>query len=201
MATFQELNYTTPLTINSRERIFRSETINLKTQTVGNGAQRWDLVITLEPATTRGGTNAAAALAVHRSTNGFSRSFTMEMPQHLGTTATGSTTTDGDPAASVPADRVNQSGDSTVIVHTGATASVGRFISFGNDGSKVYQVTGTTSTTISIFPALIEDLADDTTVNLSPMITAFYAQDGVEGVTYVEGILVRATLNVVEALT
>ena len=200
MATFEGLKYITPITINSRERYFRSETLSLKTQTVGNGAQRWDLSITLEPATGIGGGAAGARLGVHRATHGFTSPFQVEMPQYLGTAATGNIRTDGNPAATIPADRENQSGDSIVIVDTGATISDGRFISFGSNGSKIYQVTATTATSISVFPPLVEDLPDNTVVNLSPNITVYYAQDGVEGVTYSDGVLTRATLNVVEGL-
>ena len=197
MATFQGLNYITPITINSRERLFRSETINLKTQTVGNGAQRWDLVVTLEPATAIGGNAAGAALAVHRSTNGFSTSFAMEMPQYLGV---------AQPAA-VSVSGAHSVGDSTITVDAANTTQVpaGRFLTFpGNQ--KVYQVTEAVpvpavgTATLNIFPPLVANVADNAEIDWTPDITVYYAQDGVEGVTYTEGVLTRAALSVVEAL-
>ena len=198
MASFQGLNYITPLTINSRERLFRSETINLKTQTVGNGAQRWDLVVTLAPATGIGGGAAGAALAVHRSTNGLSTSFTMEMPQYLGVAEPGAVSVNG--AHSV--------GDDTITVDAAAERVIpaGRFLTFPGN-TKVYQVTEAVTVpaigtaTLNIFPSLVANVADNDTIDWTPDVTVYYAQDGVEGVTYVEGVLTRATLNVVEALT
>ena len=199
MATFEGLRYITPITINSRERYFRSETISLKTQTVGNGSQRWDLVVTLEPATSIGGSAAGAALGVHRSIHGFTSPFTMEMPQYLNVPEP------VNPIAVVGAQVV---GATSITVDSTSPTEVaaGRFISFGSR-SKVYQVRSavtvddTGTETLEIFPGLIEALNDNEAVNRTPDITAYYAEDGVEGVTYTEGVLTQATISVVEALT
>ena len=197
MATFEGLKYITPITINSRERIFRSETINLKVQAVGNGAQRWDLVITLAPASAIGGNAAGAALGVHRSVNGFTSNFDMEMPQYLNVP---------EPPNAITVVGSHTTGTTiTVESSTPTPVAAGRFISFGTH-NKVYQVRSavtvddTGTETLEIFPALVNDLSDGDVVNRSPNINVFYAQDGVEGITYTEGVLTRATINVVEAL-
>ena len=199
MATFLNtgLNYITPITINSRERIFRSETINLKVQAVGNGAQRWDLTVTLEPATSIGGSAAGAALGVHRSTVGATTPFDMAMPQYLNVP---------EPVNTVLVNGGATVGSTIAVDSTDATTiAAGRFFSF--DGSrKIYQVTeevmvpDTGTATLNFFPALVAPVADNATIDWDPPIRVYYGQDGVEGVTYSDGVLTRATINVVEAL-
>lgn len=201
MATFQGLRYVTPLTINSRERFFRSETLSLKTQTVGNGAQRWDLVVTLETSNNQGNADGAA-LAIHRAVTGFTGRFDMEMPQHLGTDVDPGTTE----VRTTVAHAVGASALS-VGVQAGRTLDIpaGRYISVGAQ-RKIYLVTDAVTVTdsgqtLNVFPPLVDAASDDTIVNLSPDILVYYAEDGVEGVTYTDGILTQATINVIEALT
>ncbi len=95
MATFDDtgLSYITPLTIRSRERVTRTETLNLKVQAAGNDAQRWDLTLGLETTSKGGDSSAAGKLASHRAYHGLSRSFSTEMPQHLGSEPTISSST------------------------------------------------------------------------------------------------------------
>ena len=197
MATFEDLKYITPITINSRERIFRSETINLKVQAVGNGAQRWDLTITLAPASGIGGNAAGAALGVHRSTHGATTPFDMAMPQYLNVAEPVNTVLVNGEVTAGSAVAVDAS-DETVI-------AAGRFFAF-QGSRKIYQVTeevtvpDTGTRMLNFFPPLVATVADNATIDWDPMIQVYYAQDGVEGVTYSDGVLTRATLNVVEAL-
>lgn len=195
MASFLGLDYVTPLNINSRGRVFRSETLNLKTQTVSNGTQRWDLTINLEPTTS---TSAATDLAIDRAMNGVSKSFLIPMPQHLTELQTARFNTDG----------VTDSGDDrlNLVATSSGTIKKGQFITVGAD-TKVYQIVSNDATvtlganaTVVIFPPLVRNTIDGQGVNGEPDISVYYAADGVDGISYAEGIVVRATINVVEAL-
>ena len=202
MASFinSGLQYSTPLVINSRRRTFRSETINLKIQTNSSDAQRWDLNITLAPSTNRDSTPAGAALSVHRSTRGTSRSFEIEMPQHVGVQETDRTVTVKDSApAGTNGINISTDGDSTNI-------QAGHFITLGTQ-KKVYQVTSPLvgfgpgdSVILEIFPPLISPVNAGDPINFNPDITVFYDQDGIDGVTYSSGVVVAAEVSLVEAL-
>ena len=79
--SFQGIDYTTPLSVRSIGRVFRSETSNLKVQTNSSQAQRWDLQITLAPTSD---TAQIVDLEDHRFQMGIHTSFTTLMPQPLG---------------------------------------------------------------------------------------------------------------------
>jgi len=213
--TFLGLEYSTPLTINSKERVSRSETLNLRIQAVSNGSQRWECIITLAPSNNKGAAAAnhhGARLAVHRVKYGLHSSFNdAPMPQYLGTEFTYK---NGDPITStgfnvvaVGASTINRINTSIVRIGGASTAivSVGRFFTFSNH-TKVYQVAVadddvlSAGTDITIFPALLENVNDDNiTVNfLDPDITAYYNADGIEGVTYSGGIMTNATIDLIE---
>jgi len=195
------LDYSTPLTITSRQRTFRSETVNLKTQTNRSDAQRWDLQITLTPSANFDQAPAGAALSVHRTVNGISKSFNIEMPQHVGVHA---------PLNSVSVREVTPSGSTDVPISTdglGTIIQAGQYVTFGSF-LKVYQVisavssfdVGETTEVLEIFPPLIQNIAKDALIDFKPEIAVFYARDGVDGTTYASGILVSAKVSLVEAL-
>ncbi len=87
MTTFANtgLRYTTPLSIESQERVFRADSLSLKVQAVTNGSQRWAMEFGLETTSMGGATNQNGLLSVHRSKYGQHTSFKTPMPQHLGT--------------------------------------------------------------------------------------------------------------------
>ena len=205
MASFEGLDYITPLTINSRERVSRSETLNLKTQAVSNGSQRWDMTITLAPSNNKESNPGGARLGIHRAQHGLHTSFEMEMPQYIGATFSSANQevevgTQGYPA-----------GTSTLDVHRGRdgipdiTIRAGRFIRFDSH-PKIYQLidevttNGIVSVSANIYPPLVHAVAVDERIHLTPNATVYYAADGTEGVTYTDGILTRSTMSVVEAL-
>jgi len=225
---FQGLEYTTPITIDSRNRVSRSETLNLKTQAVDNGSQRWDLSIGLAPNNNKkdleatavydplSANRAGAALAAHRAINGLHRAFKIEMPQHLGIEATGVTTS---LRAVVTSATVNFSNSGSLVIKNVSGPEVvlpaGLFITIGSPGGtpsasdKVYMVVTettiaaneSTGTSVPLFPNLIAPVgAVEKVVNVRPQIFVYYALDGVDGVSYVDGIMVSSTINVIEAL-
>jgi len=216
--TFLGLDYSTPLTINSRERVSRSETLNLKIQAVSNGSQRWECIITLAPSNNKGtaATNHhGARLAVHRTKYGLHSSFNDgSMPQYIGTepyySAVGNLPVTSSTAFS-PVETtdvtLNRIGTTKVKMGIATTAILpaGRFFTFSNH-TKVYQVAADDGSIVvagqdvEIFPALLKDVNDDTiTINaVDPVITAYYNADGIEGVTYVGGIMTAARVDFIE---
>lgn len=211
MAKFLGLDYVTPLTINSRQKVYRSETNNLKFQTVSNEAQRWEAIITLAPSSNREAAPAGAKLSVHRTVVNTTQSFTAEMPQHIGTDIVASGGLVFSPVTTALA--VNTAkGSIAASVHSKSTVTIpaGRFFTF-NGHSKVYQVVealdlvaGATagvygaSGNLKFYPPLLKN-EFSTFIDLhSPNIKAFYNNDGVEGVTYTDGILTRAVIDLIE---
>jgi len=210
---FEGLSYITPLEIKSYERISRSETLNLKTQTVSNGAQRWELTVTLAPSNNKGTTAAdkhGARLSVHRSMFGLHRPFTMKMPQHIGVTVSSSldnNTLNGTTAAGTTNTNsvFGAHGIINMSLNSGtSTLPAGLFFKIST-GDKIYQVIdeaslSTSNTAVKIFPPLVTAAASNTTIDIDPDITVYYAENGVEGVKYEGGIMTTATLEVIEAL-
>ena len=192
---FLGLRYTTPLSITSEERVFKSETLNLKVQTNASQASRWRIQVGLEP--TRTGSNVGA-LQAHKAVNGVHSSFPMKMPQHY---EVQSTSTEVLVTDSVGAN--HEAGVDTVKVVTNGTISInaGSFISFGSF-PKVYVVTEgtTTSGDIKIFPPLVDTVENLTSVNLSPDILVRYSNEDNTTMNVVDGIIVKTSLDVTEAL-
>ncbi len=199
MTTFSDtgLRYTTPLIIESQERVFRSDSLSLKVQAVSSGAQRWAMELSLE-STAKGGPNReTAALAAHRSRFGQHTPFTTAMPQHLGTEVPTSTVTVHDRSVA---------GRSVFRVHSpgGFPASIGRFITFATS-NKIHQIvaasalgSGTDRREITIFPALDTLTPAGTVVSYSPQVSVYYAQDGRFGLQYTGGVIQSATVSLIE---
>ena len=215
--TFLGLDYSTPLTINSKERVSRSETLNLKIQAVSNGSQRWECIITLAPSNNKGTVAAnhhGARLAVHRVKYGIHASFNdAPMPQYIGTEpffATGeapiTSSTEFSPVVSSDVS-VNRIGTTKVKMKASArsTLPAGRFFTFSNH-TKVYQVAADDGNIIVagqevlISPALLKDVNNASiTINaVDPVLTAYYNANGIEGVSYVGGIMTAATIDLIE---
>ena len=194
------LRYIHPVEVISMDNDSVSDTINLVRHTFRNDSQRWTMTISLEPVA--GDSAAASRLAVHRAQNKFVNTFAVEMPQHNGSPATGA-------LSSISVDGDHDAGSDSISVD-GATGAVeigvGRFITFdGHD--KVYMVTGDLSLTdvdssgdLTIYPPLVGDIDDDSTIDFSPDIMVRYDTNERLGVRYMNGTLVRETVNLVEAL-
>ena len=197
--SFQGIDYTTPLSVRSIGRVFRSETSNLKVQTNSSQAQRWDLQITLAPTSD---TAQIVDLEDHRFQMGIHTSFTTLMPQPLGV---------ADRIAGVVTNistrGVTAAGISDVAIDSTSTVTIpkGLYVTFGAD-PKVYRVTADatvtatdTTATLSVFPPLVQATIDNAGINTAPNISVYYAEDGNDSITYT-GNFVRYSLNLVEAL-
>ncbi len=192
------LSYTTPLSIESEERVFRSDSLSLKVQAVSRGTQRWVLEIGLEPTRLGGSGGETALLAVHRASHGQHTPFNTLMPQHLGTEDVGVT---------VSARLAALAGATTIHVNASSTfpANLGRFITFAGS-TKLHQIVAATALTapnrrtLTVFPALVANVAASAAVSFSPQIRVYYAQNGQEGLQYTNGILQRSNVALVEAI-
>lgn len=206
---FLGLNYATPLSVRSTSRAFRSESLSYKVQTSRGDAQRYELSIPLQP--DNGDLKAGARLSTHRATFGLTDAFEITMPQW------NSTETDIDRVA--PMHTINASGTfvagvDTIMVRamTGMNPSnerfvipEGRYIKFSNH-TKIYQVTSTVTreagqtVSLPIYPVLQMGISAAVTIDVDPDITVYYSEDSLEEIQITNGIIVRQTLNVVEAL-
>lgn len=201
MASFLGLRYISPLSIMSEKREFRSETLSLRIQTLTSETQRWRVKVGLEYDTgaNKGGSN----LSVHRAEHSFTESFEMEMPQWF----------DIEDLLEVPQEideiilTANTAGSKTISINSVHNFFIpkGWFLKFSNH-TKVYQVTSDVdhdandAIDLPIFPALQRGIATTDTLDVTPNITVYYAQNMDLSVKISGGIVVKEMLDVVEAL-
>lgn len=188
MPKFQGLDYAHPIDIRSVVPSEVTELMGLGRVVVTPDAQRWDLTIGLEVVREKD----AHDYFLHRSQNGLDKKFTLEMPQWEGTTHSGSATI---ASASTGATSLTTAGTSGV--------SKGRFITIAGD-TKVYVVTADKTSgaagTISIFPSLRVAITSAQAINFTPNITAYYARDGIEGMSTNARGLIRLLASFEEAV-
>jgi len=214
MAKFLGLDYITPIKISSNQRVAINETLSLKRQSVSNDAQRWELGITLAPSNNKGGTTNdahGAKLSVHKTLNGVHKPFTMPMPQHLGLSYSPTNLNNMPAGAATSAGAVatdstfGRHGIVNLVPNRDGYLQAGWFIRFANH-SKVYQVLeyleleDGTSSVLKIHPPLLSTVPSGGVIKSDPDITVYYAEDSDESVTYTNGIMVNASINVVEAV-
>jgi len=155
-----------------------------------------------------------AKLAVHRTKYGLHSSFNdAPMPQYIGTEpyflitnlpVTSSTAFSPVETTDVTLNRIGTTKVKMGIA-TRAILPAGRFFTFSNH-TKVYQVAAddgnivTAGQDVEVYPALLKDVNDNTiTINaVDPVLTAYYNANGIEGVTYVGGIITTATIDLIE---
>ena len=196
MASFLGYQYVTPVSVNSNQPHFTTDTLNLKRTSAVSTAQRWEMEVQLGPDST--GT-LQAALQAHRTVNGFHTAFDIPIYQHHGLVASrGVQSIDVNVATPVNSNTVE------VMSQAPVTIPAGYYIKFSNH-SKVYLVTETftlndpTPANISIFPRLREAVTTTDTLETDGiMMRAKYDVSDLIGYTYTRGIVTRATVSVVE---
>ena len=185
----QTFMYTTPLSVESEERVFRDESLSLRIITNTSTAQRWLADITL--AVDNGSNKSAAVMSTHKALHGFTRSFTIPMPQHLGAEAQGS--------LNVNALAVVTGQESVITTNGTGSVDVGRYIILPGS-TKVYQVTQSDTNRLEIFPNLVADVLAGP-INTEPNLTCFYAENDNQRIRWENGTLSTISLSLVEALT
>ena len=195
MASFLGYQYVTPLTVNSNQPNFTSDTLNLSRTSVVSTAQRWEMQVTLGPDSTG---RLQADLQAHRTVNGFHTAFDIPIYQHHGLAVNAPQQINVQAAALL--------NSNTVMVRSTNDFSIpaGYYIRFSDHG-KVYLVTQTlngtagTTETLNIFPRLRSALTTSDHVQHSDInLRAKYDVTDVIGYTYTRGIVTRATVSVVE---
>ena len=185
MTQFLNHDFVLPISIRSVQPHDITETRSLNRVSVTPNAQVWMVTVALAP------TESAGNLLAHRARMGLNQDFLFPMPQLPNATGTGSLTVTG------------AIGATTLTASGNANITVGRFFTIGDD-LKMYQVQKDRSGSgdLEIFPSLREAANSPQSINYStPMLTAYYARDGREGIEWTSDGLVIHTVSVVEAVT
>lgn len=194
MTSFLGLDYAQPVEIVSSAIESQARALSGKIVATSSGAQRWEVLLTLEPGAYPDQTDAA--LAQHRAEMGITKTFDLAMPQPVPAAIAA--------AANQQCSAAAAGDDELTLRATNDTAlSRGRFIAFAGH-RKVYQVRETVSVVaagavVKIFPALLEDVAMDARWHPAPDLLCRYlpASGGFFGVDR-RGILARS-IQVIEA--
>jgi len=190
-----------PLTIESNEPVFVADMLNLKQERVSQAAQRWELTFSVKFKDDE--SNYFTEVI-----KGISAVKTMVMPQLVATdrkiTLAETPETSGSTLA-------NSNTVTISTTETGTLLPAGTFIKFSNH-NKIYLVlddvttTGGT-TTMNIYPRLIEPVPDNTLVyhansTTKPTLSYYVSVDSLQGITYEDGILVNpGSISILEALS
>ena len=188
-------------TIKDLRRRIVGETSNLQLKAWESTSQKWGLDVGLAP-DSNGASRLGAKIAAHRAKHGVGTSFTMPMPQHLGTLPSGGF---GSAALTVKTGAGLAAGDLTVRSTHKTTLYAGRFIKFANH-TKLYivetdvEISANTDTTVEIYPALRKAQANAAVISHTPDLTCYWTLNGIEEVSYSGGIVFQARISVEEAL-
>ena len=187
-----------PLTIESNEPIFASDTISLKQQRASQGAQRWELSFQIQTKDIEEDYFVAMV-------TGITQAKTMTMPQLLSVDKKVTVTANGVPSATAI-------GASTVSIGFNQTGFLpkGSFIKFSNH-SKLYMVTSNITTSINpvsvpIYPSLRVAVTTSHLVyhpgsTIKPALSYYRDLETLQGITYEDGVLVNpGTIKLIEAL-
>lgn len=187
-----------PLTIESNEPVFSSDTVNLRQQRALQGAQRWELSFQIQ---TRDIEEDYFVGVV----TGINQAKTMVMPQLVSVDKKVTVTNVGVPSVTV-------SGSSTVLIdfnQAGLLLPKGSFIKFSNH-SKIYMVTdnvitSTSPISVPIYPSLRVNVTTSYSVyhpgsTIKPTLQYYRDLETLQGITYEDGVLVNpGTIKLIEA--
>jgi hypothetical protein len=201
MATyyFEGAKILAPLTIESNEPMFDTDTISLKKQRASQGAQRWEL--SFNTVYEEDAANAFLAGVVDLDTTS-----SMIMPQLRGIPENNTI------SGTVETATTQLSGNNSITIDNTISNSgilpKGSFINFSNH-NKVYVTTsnlnlsGTTNQTLNFYPNLVTEVPSNTTVRHGNNCTLVYFRsiDNLQGLTFSDGILSNiGTINLIEAI-
>jgi len=189
------IRFAAPMSINSNQPVFISDSINLKRYTASMGVQRWEIETNVEPS------SSSADYLIHSVSNGYSEIFNIEMPQFY--RSSGYTT--GTILASATA--------GTYYIRVGSVTNIakGDFVSFANY-NKVYLVTAISTLggnasypgvyALTVFPRIMSEVSNGIlNYGNNVIMKARYDTDSMIGIKYTDGILSDpGTIKLVEAL-
>lgn len=183
--------FSTPLTISSNQPILAADTISLKRKTMGQRAQRWEIVTNVCPTV---GSNEYLLQSV---TNGHDQSFRVRMPQIPNSKYSNA-------VLSVLAEALKGGVDIFYTPETTGDLIAGEFINFANH-KKVYLVTSVDqeANAITIFPPLLAnvDVGELISHGDSTILHVKNETSTVLGMTFVDGLLMDpGTITLIEDL-
>ena len=168
--------------------------------TVEGDGQRFELEFRL--ADPLGAGMLGAALSVHRAKHRRGRPFTLPMPQHVGMRSLAS------PALCAVRAPVAAGAKSIEVraLATAKPAQAGRFVQIAAH-PKVHQILSDTrdvgtdaDSTLELYPALAIALTVAHRVDFNPVLRAKWGGRGVFSTTYRRGVMVAASIHVIEAV-
>lgn len=182
--------FATPMTVASNQPIMLSDALSLKRTFTKRVAQRWEITSNIEPLSHEA--NRLFALFVKK---GYTESFDVSVPQNYG--ALQQKTTTSTPLATGAA-----FSNSVTLGNNNGLLPAGTFIQFGNH-PKVYVTVSARNRdgTVEIHPQLRVSV-NSISVNHSDVRMPCYRDvDSVQGMTYIDGILMDlGTMKFVEQL-
>lgn len=176
-------HFVAPLSVISNDPSFNADTLSLRSLSVSQGVQRWEITANINPE------NNSGNFFLHNIRNGKSNPFYVRMPQvyrpdSAKTPKNRTILTDG----------VISSGATTFNVDglSGANLAEGEFVAFsGHD--KVYLIidSGTNGVGVQVYPAIVDNIADNTQLLYGEQVSlkVKYSPDLIMGIKYVDGIL------------
>jgi hypothetical protein len=174
--------FVVPMSVISNRPEFGADTLSLRRRTgTQGGVQRWEIQTRVEPL------RGSADLMVDMILSGESDVVEVEMPQVYGVSNGTSLTSLAVSAATA------KSSSSVPVTVTGVRVGKGEFIKFAGH-SKVYMVSSvrTGSGNMSIFPALVADVALNEAISFGPtnvIMSANYDSSTIKGMVYSDGVL------------
>jgi len=189
-----------PLTFQSNEPAFTSDSVSLKHQRVSQGAQRWELEFGIQYS----GLENYLFTAI---TSTFNTVGTMTMPQLIAVDNTATTTVNLSVASNYSA---GVSFITATTVNDGEFLPRGSFIQFSNH-PKIYMVKSglfahTTPTGISIYPNLQVPITTSETIlvpgsSSPPQYNYYEDRQNLQGLTYTDGLIFSIDkVRLIEAL-
>jgi hypothetical protein len=183
--------FSTPLTISSNQPILAADTISLKRKTMGQRAQRWEIVTNVCPTV---GSNEYLLQSV---INGHDKSFRVRMPQIPNSKYSNA-------VLSVLVEALKGGVDIFYTPETTGDLIAGEFINFANH-KKVYLVTSVDqeANAITIFPPLLANVDAGELISHgdSTILHVKNETSTVLGMTFVDGLLMDpGTITLIEDL-
>jgi len=195
--------FVSPLSVRSNQPIFLTDAMSLKRSVFKRSAQRWEIETKLFPLTT-----SANDLFTNFITKNLYTSFTILMPQNLGSVANTTLAT-----ANVGVYNTVAAGSTQVQLtynasNNGKTLSKGSFVKSSNH-NKIYMVTDDVAfistsafSVLIIYPALRTAVNNTVTLGYKDVqMTCRYDSDTTIGMVYEDGVLMdNGTVKLIEVL-
>jgi hypothetical protein len=180
--------FSAPLSINSNQTTYASDTVNLRRRSYRSTSQRWEIEASISRC------DSSVNYLVHSVVNGNTDIINVRMPQppELSNYKNDVCIVNGDTLA----------GSTIIPIRSFIDIPIGIFINLP-DQTKVYLVRESNSYEIKIFPALLKSISNGDLITFGPKVTmkAYYDTGTRIGINYGDGILSDISgVKLIEAL-